>query len=91
MSSLDDKRPTRLFTDTDCLTHALHLRRDCGESTLMLCKKLGWKEPVVLSDMGSSVYRREDACVTSTEYTSILVNWLQLLIEGKIVAKANID
>ena len=45
----------------------------------------------MLSDLGSTVYRREDACVTSSEYTSILVNWLQLLSEGKIVAKANID
>ena len=57
----------------------------------MLCKKLGWKEPPVFSDMGSSVYSRRDACVTSSEYTNSLVNWLQLQCEGRIVAKANFD
>ena len=39
----------------------------------MQCKKLGWKEPPVCSDMGSTVYRRGDACVTSSEYTNSLV------------------
>ena len=29
--------------------------------------------------------------MTSPEYTSNLINWLQLLCDGRITAKANID
>ena len=86
MSIVDDPRPKRIFSDNDCRTHALHLRRDCGEDTLMLCKQLGWKKPDEFSDLGSTVYRRSDACVTSPEYIGDLITWLQPLLEGRIPA-----
>ena len=41
VSSIADPRPTRVFSDTDCRTTCLHLRRDSGEDTLTLCKQLG--------------------------------------------------
>ena len=43
--STKDPRPTRIFSDSDCRTHSLHLRRDSKEDTLDLCKQLGWKVP----------------------------------------------
>ena len=43
--SSKDPRPTRIFSDSDCRTHSLHLRRDSKEDTLDLCKQLGWKVP----------------------------------------------
>ena len=58
LSSEDDPRPTRIFSDNDCRTTCLHLRRDSGEDTLTLCKQLGWKVPPICSDTGSTVYRR---------------------------------
>ena len=57
----------------------------------MLCKQMGWKVPAAFSDTGSCVYRRGDATVTSPEYNSRLICWLQLQVEGRIVAKAGVD
>ena len=86
-----DIRQTRVFSDNDCRTTGLHLRRDCGEDTLTLCKQMGWKVPPGKSDTGSVVYRRCEAVVTSNEYNSRLISWLQLLCEGRLVAKASIN
>ena len=69
-----DQRPTRQFSDSDCRTHSLHLRRDSGEDTLELCKQLGWKEPPAFSDTGSVVYRRSDAIVQCKEYNTRLIS-----------------
>ena len=89
--SSKDPRPTRIFSDYDCRTHSLHLRRDSGENMLELCKQLGWKVPPAFSDTGSVVYRRSDAIVTSKEYNTNLISWLQLQYEGRVAAKAGID
>ena len=70
--SVNDPRPTRVFSDNDSRTHCLHLRRDCGEDVLMLCKQMGWKLPPVFSDTGSAVYRRCDAVVSGNEYNTRL-------------------
>ena len=86
-----DTRPTRIFSDSDCRTHALHLRRDSGEDILTLCKQLGWKVPAPVADTGSSVYRRCDAVVTGNEYNSVFISFLQLQYEGHIAAKAGIN
>ena len=74
-----DQRPTRQFSDSDCRTHSLHLRRDSGEDTLELCKQLEWKEPPYVSYTGSVVYRRSDAIVQCKEYNTRVISWLQLL------------
>ena len=58
---------------------------------LELCKQLGWKVPPAFSDTGSVVYRRSDAIVTSKEYNTNLISWLQLQYEGRVAAKAGID
>ena len=90
-ASYSDPRPTRIFSDSDCRTHSLHLRRDSKEDTLDLCKQLGWKVPPAFSDTGSAVYRRSDAVVTSKEYNTRLISWLQLQYEGRLAAKAGIN
>lgn len=86
-----DPRPTRIFSDSDCRTHALHLRGDSGEDILTLCKQLGWKVPAPIADTGSSVYRRCDAVVTGSEYNTMFISFLQLQYEGHIAAKAGIN
>jgi hypothetical protein len=91
VSSVHDLKPTRIFSDTDCRTTCLHLRRDSGEDTLTLCKQLGWKNPPACSDSGSTVYRRGDAIVRSPEYNSSFISWLQLQVEGKIAGQVGID
>ena len=87
----DDPRPTRVFTDRDCRTHCLHLRRDANENQLDICQQLGWKPPPVYSDTGSAVYRRSDSIVLSSEYNSNFISWLQLQYEGKISTKLGYD
>ena len=89
--SSKDPRSTRIFSDSDCRTHSLHLRRDSGENMLELCKQLGWKVPPAFSDTGCVVYRRSDAIVTSKEYYTNLISWLQLQYKGRVAAKAGID
>lgn len=86
-----DTRPTRVFSDTDCRTHALHLRRDSGEDNLTLCKQLGWKVPAPVADTGSTVYNRCDAVVTGNEYNSMFISFLQHQYEGHVTAKAGIN
>ena len=86
-----DTRQTRVLSDNDCRTTCLHLRTDCGEDTLTLCKQMGWKVPPACADTGSAVYRRCEAVVTSNEYNSRLISWLQILCEGRLVVKAGID
>ena len=56
-----------------------------------LCKQLGWKVPPAFSDTGSAVYRRSDAIVSSKEYNTRLISWLQLQYEGKLAAKAGLN
>ena len=56
-----------------------------------LCKQLGWKVPPAFSDTGSAVYRRSDAIVSSKEYNTPLISWLQLQYEGKLAAKAGLN
>ena len=90
-STIQDPRPTRVFSDTDSRTHCLHLRRDSGENTLDLCIQLGWKPPPILSDQGSSVYRRSNAVVTHPEYNVKLISYLQLLYEGRIEKFSGLD
>ena len=52
---------------------------------------MGWKPPKVYSDTGSLVYRRANAIVTSQEYNSNFIQWLQLTFEGRITAKVGFD
>ena len=52
---------------------------------------MGWKVPPAFADTGSTVYRRCDAVVTGNEYNTRLISWLQLLYEGRLVAKAGLD
>ena len=86
VATKEDPRPTRVFSDTDCRTHCLHLRRDSGDKLLDLCKQLGWKPPPVYSDSGSTVYRRGDAVVKSPEYNTNFISWLQMMYDGRIAA-----
>ena len=89
--SKENPANTRIFSDTDCRTHCLHLRRDSGENVLMTCNQMGWKPPKEFSDSGSLVYRRANAIVTSQEYNSNFIQWLQLTFEGRITAKVGFD
>ena len=91
VATKEDPRATRLFSDTDCRTHCLHLRRDSGGNVLELCKQLGWKPPPVFSDSGSAVYRRGDAVVKSPEYNTDFISWLQLTYDGRIAAIAGFN
>ena len=91
MQTDDDPRPTRVFTDRDCRTHCLHLRRDANENVLDICKQMGWQPPPVCSDSGSTVYRKSNAIVLSPEYNGSFISWLQLQYEGKISARLGYD
>ena len=72
---MNNQRQTRVFSDNDCRTTCLHLRRDSGEDVLTLCKQMGWKVPPECSDTGSAVYRRCEAVVSGNKYnmTDIMV------------------
>ena len=52
---------------------------------------MGWKPPKEFSDSGSLVYRRAKAVVTSQEYNSNFIQWLQLTFDGRITAKVGFD
>ena len=91
VATKEDPRATRVFSDTDCRTHCLHLRRDGGAKVLELCKQLGWRPPPNFSDSGSTVYRRGDAVVKSPEYNTDFISWLQLTYEGRIPAIAGFN
>ena len=91
VASIEDPRPTRVFSDNDVRTTSLHLRRDAYEDTLTLCKQLGWKEPSAYSDSGSMVYCRADAVLTHPQYNTRFLTYLQLQLEGRIERVAGID
>ena len=91
VASIEDTRPTRVFSDNDARTTSLHLRRDAYEGTLTLCKQLAWKEPSAYSDSGSMVYCRADAVVTHPEYNTRFLTYLHLQLEGRIERVAGID
>ena len=91
VATKEDPRATRVFSDTDCRTHCLHLRRDSGEKVLESCKQLGWKALPNFSDSGSTVYRRGDAVVKCPEYNTDFISWLQLTYDGRIPAIAGFN